>query len=79
MITRPIKPDEKVIMKTIADIGFLMRGAVIRELKSACWRTDTELEIEEAKGFLESTYKLKLTGTYNNLIQIKNWLENIAS
>jgi hypothetical protein len=48
--------------KFVLRLGMAIRGPVIRTLKHACWERDIKIRVEEDKGWLESWYRIEMTG-----------------
>jgi hypothetical protein len=49
--------------------GLLIRGRIKREIQRYCWEHDIILEINEAKGWLESVMHFKMTTDDDTRIQ----------
>ena len=54
--------DEMVIARFTLSLGVFVRKSVISQIKSTAFMQGVTLEIEEDKGFLESAYRVKMTG-----------------
>lgn len=55
-------PDEMIIARFTLSVGAVIRKSVISQIKNAAFMHGVALEIEEDKGFLESDYRVKMTG-----------------
>jgi hypothetical protein len=44
------------------EAGLLVRSSFRRNLKSLCFKCNVALELEEEKGWLSSTFLIKMTG-----------------
>ncbi len=69
-------------LKITFEAGLLIRGKVIRELKSAAFRNGLDIDIEEAKGLLDSDYRVTFTGADEKLLAFKpvleEWMKNVS-
>lgn len=62
-------------LKTTVTAGLFIRGFFIREVRSFCWKHDLELHIDEDKGLLESTYRIKVSGDSSMVEALSKWIE----
>ena len=46
--------------------GLLLRGKIVRDLERFCFENDLKLDLRESKGWLESQYLVKITGSEDN-------------
>ena len=47
--------------------GLLLRGTIVRDLERFCFENDLELDLRESKGWLESQYLVKISGTNDSI------------
>ena len=52
-------------------LGALIRRKVISEIKSACFRYDLDIDVQESKGLLESDYLIKISGDSDKVERLK--------
>lgn len=58
------------------EAGALVRGTVIRSLRSFCWNNQLDIDVQEDKGFFESLYRVRIMGTEVNIRRCMNPIEN---
>jgi len=59
--------------------GVLKRGAVKTKIKSFCFHSDIDLELDEDKGLLESSLLYKFTGAEEKIERLKKLLEGLKN
>lgn len=63
--------------KFIVTLGALIRGTVISNIKTIAFNSDVDITMDESRGFLESTYRVRLRGPKNGILQIRDYLRSL--
>ena len=70
----------KVTVKMTMEIGALLRKSIMSEIKDYCFKYDIELDVDEDKGFISSSYRIKLVGEDHRVLRLKRnivrWADN---
>ena len=71
-----IKSKELVSLNTTVIVGAAIRRGIINSLKNLCFLHNVKVNIEEDKGWLESYYRIKMTGERGVVSAIVESLKN---
>ena len=66
------KTQRPAFLKLSFEAGRLIRGRVVSKIKTYCFRRDLTCEVEEDKGFWESTFRIKISGPQDKIDQARS-------
>lgn len=65
-----------ITCKFIFTAGVLIRKQVISEIKNAAFRAGVNIKMDEDSGWLDSNYRVTLSGEENSVLKLKKAIYN---